>query len=445
VICLIPLFIVPADATEHTPKARELACKKTIDEDNSLTYAEKVVAKNECKTKSLSGPTTNSQDCLAELGISFQKQNTDLYIVNHWPFAAGWFIEGYENVNLIIVGDIVNLSEYPLTNIVISIKTFKDGKILEDTTSWHPIKKILRPGESSPFAIVPPLAAFDSYEIWVSDYEFSCIEVIEPRSMIEDIILDVDSSGRETITLICNPTVPTRDLYDIHIFLASYNEDNYMDYLEIGPFFIFDSYDCLTNGSVSGTFVSYESESLIGIVPFPVLLDYVKEERFELFVIEGPKSIVFNERDVKLQIIQPQKTAYSKYYPDSLRPKHMNIEEIRMMSQQDGAMRWSWNNQVESDISTQSEEKVPGWIKNNAKWWSEGSIGDSDFVSGIQFMIKEKIINIPDLPEQASETAQEKVPDWIRNNAKWWADGLISEDDFVNGIKWLVENGVIRT
>ncbi len=93
---------------------------------------------------------------------------------------------------------------------------------------------------------------------------------------------------------------------------------------------------------------------------------------------------------------------------------------------------------------TPTMEKVPGWIKNNAKWWAEGQIGDSDFVSGIQFMIKEKIVNIPNLPEQASETAEEKVPDWIRNNAGWWADGLISEDDFVNGIKYLVEHGIIR-
>ena len=91
-----------------------------------------------------------------------------------------------------------------------------------------------------------------------------------------------------------------------------------------------------------------------------------------------------------------------------------------------------------------TKEKVPGWIKNNAKWWSEGTIGDSDFTSGIQYLIKEKIIDIPDLPEQSSETAEEKVPSWIRNNAGWWADGMIGEDDFVNGIKWLVEQGIIK-
>jgi len=95
-------------------------------------------------------------------------------------------------------------------------------------------------------------------------------------------------------------------------------------------------------------------------------------------------------------------------------------------------------------LQMQKSPRVPEWIKNNAKWWSEGQIGDADFVSGIQHLMKEKIINIPDLPEQASETAQEHVPDWIRNNAGWWADDLISEDDFVNGIIWLVEQGIIK-
>jgi len=102
------------------------------------------------------------------------------------------------------------------------------------------------------------------------------------------------------------------------------------------------------------------------------------------------------------------------------------------------------------------KEKVPGWIKNNARWWAEGQIGDSDFVSGIQFMIKEKIINIPDLPEEVTQMElkdekramgmerEQNVPDWVRNNAGWWADGQISEDDFVNGIKYLVEQGIIK-
>jgi len=98
---------------------------------------------------------------------------------------------------------------------------------------------------------------------------------------------------------------------------------------------------------------------------------------------------------------------------------------------------------VAADIEAPTQ-RVPLWIKNNAKWWSNGQIGESDFVNGIQYMIKEKIINIPDLPEQASEIAKEKVPGWIKNNAGWWADGLISDEDFISGIKYLVEYEIIR-
>ena len=37
-----------------------------------------------------------------------------------------------------------------------------------------------------------------------------------------------------------------------------------------------------------------------------------------------------------------------------------------------------------------------------------------------------------------------KVPGWIKNNADWWAQGLITDDDFVKGIQYLVEQGIIR-
>jgi len=57
-----------------------------------------------------------------------------------------------------------------------------------------------------------------------------------------------------------------------------------------------------------------------------------------------------------------------------------------------------------SEIITIPSVEIPEWIKDNARWWSEDQIGDSDFTNGIQFMMKEDIISIPDLPQQSSET-----------------------------------------
>ena len=38
--------------------------------------------------------------------------------------------------------------------------------------------------------------------------------------------------------------------------------------------------------------------------------------------------------------------------------------------------------------------QIPSWVKNNAKWWTDGSIDDNTFVQGIQFLIKEGIMQV---------------------------------------------------
>jgi type VI protein secretion system component Hcp len=96
----------------------------------------------------------------------------------------------------------------------------------------------------------------------------------------------------------------------------------------------------------------------------------------------------------------------------------------------------------DTDSSSDTNE-IPGWIKNNAKWFADGSIGESDFTKGIEYMIKEKIMKIENLPDTSS-TSETKVPEWIKNNAKWWSEGQIDDSTFVQGIAYLVEHGIIR-
>jgi len=86
---------------------------------------------------------------------------------------------------------------------------------------------------------------------------------------------------------------------------------------------------------------------------------------------------------------------------------------------------------------------IPTWVKNNAKWWSEDLVDDKSFVNGIQHLIENKIISIPNLSVKTQTTSNE-IPSWIKTNAKWWANGEISEDEFFKGIEFLVHEGIIR-
>jgi len=38
---------------------------------------------------------------------------------------------------------------------------------------------------------------------------------------------------------------------------------------------------------------------------------------------------------------------------------------------------------------------IPAWIKNSAKWWADGQITDSDFIKSLQWLIDNKILVIP--------------------------------------------------
>ena len=46
------------------------------------------------------------------------------------------------------------------------------------------------------------------------------------------------------------------------------------------------------------------------------------------------------------------------------------------------------------EIISETTIEIPTWVKNNAGWWADGQIGDSDFVSGIQYLITEGIMNV---------------------------------------------------
>jgi len=93
-------------------------------------------------------------------------------------------------------------------------------------------------------------------------------------------------------------------------------------------------------------------------------------------------------------------------------------------------------------VTTEATE-IPFWIRNNAGWWAEGHLSDSDFVSGIQWLIENRIIDIP-YTESSTETISSEIPDWIKNNAGWWANGKIPDSAFVSGLQWLISNGIMK-
>ena len=85
---------------------------------------------------------------------------------------------------------------------------------------------------------------------------------------------------------------------------------------------------------------------------------------------------------------------------------------------------------------------IPDWIKNNAKWWSSDIVSDTEFVDGLEYLIEQGLITVPS--GTSISVSEQEIPSWIKNNAKWWSNDQISDEDFVKSIQYLVKKGIIR-
>ena len=73
--------------------------------------------------------------------------------------------------------------------------------------------------------------------------------------------------------------------------------------------------------------------------------------------------------------------------------------------------------------SAQEDTQIPDWIKNVAGWWASGDISENEFLAGIEYLINNNIILLDSIPcnektESQSTSSAKMVPDWVKNNAK---------------------------
>ena len=65
-------------------------------------------------------------------------------------------------------------------------------------------------------------------------------------------------------------------------------------------------------------------------------------------------------------------------------------------------------------------------------------VSDIKFHNGAMY-----IVSIMDGSIFKIEPKDTVIPDWIKNNAGWWADGQIDDSSFVSGLQWLISNGIM--
>ena len=77
-----------------------------------------------------------------------------------------------------------------------------------------------------------------------------------------------------------------------------------------------------------------------------------------------------------------------------------------------------------SEAYAEDDHEIPEWLKTIALWWVNDKVDDIEFVTAIQYLIKDKIIILPETAQQS------EYPRWLTNNAGLWATKIFTNSDF---------------
>lgn len=121
---------------------------------------------------------------------------------------------------------------------------------------------------------------------------------------------------------------------------------------------------------------------------------YDQERTLKITIFDSNRNLVLNQKvsvnsdtSFSHEIIPDEKLLEGKY---TVRAQYgiskVTIEKTSFM--------------INSNDLTSMEQKsvenaiIPNWVRSNAAWWAEGAIDDDSFVQGIQYMIKEGMMRI---------------------------------------------------
>ena len=86
--------------------------------------------------------------------------------------------------------------------------------------------------------------------------------------------------------------------------------------------------------------------------------------------------------------------------------------------------------QVNVSQTSETSQSIPDWVKNTAGWWATDVISETEFVNAIAYLIKVGIISIE----------SSKTPELI---AEMWINDYITDDEFLAGVEHLIEKEII--
>ncbi len=308
----------------------------------------------------------------------------------------------------IIYGDVVNVSDDTLYYVIIRGNVYDNGKILDDTgdiqpyifrydfpledtdniaLAISPYKLAIHPGESVQFSLWPGQVGWDCYEVWIESYELeNKFKGISNEFLRND--LEITSVKDERGVLKGKVYNPTENILDeTFVIVGKYDEN--------GRLF-----------AMKGTSISALGPDSTKNFEIPLYVDnYPVRTHGDNFIFGKPTNYEvsawgYNGWNYGEWYNYPEYdrnplkySGGSKFFPNKDTTFNVNIdEEIQNKENRHTSSCLKDPNQVfERSDNTKT---IPEWIKNNAGWWANGDTDEKEFLSALDYLLKNEILRI---------------------------------------------------
>jgi len=103
--------------------------------------------------------------------------------------------------------------------------------------------------------------------------------------------------------------------------------------------------------------------------------------------------------------------------------------------------------EVNPQISSSLNYYIPTDTKDVSEIWLDGGINNTEFLTSTTYFIREqgktRMISFEIL--KSSQNIDEfLIPAWLKNNVSWWINGYISDQEFINGLEYLINYKIIK-
>lgn len=344
---------------------------------------------------------------------------------------------GGSSMSVITFGDVAG--RITNTNFIMEVgfapTTLVTTSLTEETTTTTTSS-----GSSRSESAAPSVASFAAISIVESLTEI----IQDPLEFRTQIIL----AQTEPLVLDLNIATGVKPIKKLAIYINEKQEIG--NPAKGGSYIIYDRYgDFERNLCLHGDNPFHHRESNVYYCNKAGLFDNVQFELTEsLKQFNGKTSIYFTKtfEDYNIDIYA---------YDDNNKPIYrqgLPIISLTVLEPKDFIEFVGWEIPEEQNIDPEiifikeKRSPVPEWVKERSKAWASDSSSDVGFAQGLQEMISREILHLPqDKFEVLDEESQSiQIPDWVKNNAQWFAEDEISEDEFVDAIQYLIYNEHIK-